>query len=63
MSRPNKWWWADDKQIMSNVNEYRWGAEMMSRDWDNEQRLWWADDQQYWLAAEQIEETDDVDVT
>ena len=24
---------------------------------------WWADDQQYWPATEQIEETDDVDVT
>ena len=26
-------------------------------------REWWADDQQYWPAAEQIEETSDVDVS
>ena len=65
----------DDEQLTSNSRDEQtlmtwqyWRAGV-----DEQRRLrsvlqqcwweWWADDQQYWPAAEQIEETDDVDVT
>ena len=49
-------WWLDSIEEQVLINRLR---SVLQQCWWE----WWADDQQYWPAAEQIEETDDVDVT